>query len=120
MFAVLGGGKDRSGSAVSVTHTTRLSQGGTMRALIIGSGEGRGTLAAARGLASAGGAVGLGGPTHAAVPMLSRARSPSHWVPALNAGSRGFLLAIKRAIVARRYDPVFLVGRAPAPGGAHA
>ena len=91
-----------------------------MRALIIGSGEGRRALAAARGLASAGGAVGAGGPTHAAVRCCLAPVRRRHRVPALNAGSRGFLLAIKRAIVARRYDLVFLVGRAPAPGRAHA
>jgi hypothetical protein len=91
-----------------------------MRALIIDSGEGRVALAAARGLASAGWTAAMGGPTHAAVPMLSRAVRHRDLVPALNARTRGFLPAIKRAIVARRYDLVFLVGRAPGPGRAHA
>ena len=78
-----------------------------MRALIIDSGQGRGALAAARGLASAGWTVGMGGPTRAGLPMLSCAVRHRHLIPPLNGGTRAFLLGIERAIVARRYDVVF-------------
>jgi hypothetical protein len=127
MLAVLGGGKDRSGSADSVTRTTRLSQGGTVRALIIVSGEGRGALAAARDRASAGWTVGMKGPTRAAVPMQSRAVRHCH--PAARDGMgasdtiwsardplAGLLTAGSLVSDATRS----VVGRAPAPGRAHA
>jgi predicted ATP-grasp superfamily ATP-dependent carboligase len=83
-----------------------------MRALIVDSGQGRGSLAAARGLARAGWTVGMAGPARAGLPMLSRSVRHRHVVPPHASGANGFLRAIDSAIAARGYEVVFGCGDA--------
>lgn len=78
-----------------------------VRALIVDSGQGRASLAAARALRHAGWTVGIGGPTLAGLPMLSCAVRHRHLIPPYAAGTRDFLEAIDRAAAERDYEVVF-------------
>ena len=78
-----------------------------MRALVVDSAQGRGSLAAVRALARAGWTVGVGAPTRIGLPMLSRFTRHRHLVPAHAAGPGEFLNAINRAIVTHDYEVVF-------------
>jgi hypothetical protein len=78
-----------------------------MRALIIDSGQGRGSLAAVRGLHRASWTVGVGTPTRAGLTSLSRCVRHRHLVPRLASGEAGFLDAIQRAVAERGYEVAF-------------
>jgi predicted ATP-grasp superfamily ATP-dependent carboligase len=78
-----------------------------MRALVVDSTQGRGSLAAVRALARAGWTVGVGAPTRIGLPMLSRFTRHRHLVPPLASGSDEFLSAINQAIATHDYELVF-------------
>ncbi len=78
-----------------------------MRALIVDSGESRGSLAAARGLARGGWTVGIGCPTRTGLAGLSRFVRHRHVVPPLASGTSDFLEAVERVVVERDYQLVF-------------
>jgi predicted ATP-grasp superfamily ATP-dependent carboligase len=78
-----------------------------MRALVVDSAQGRGSLAAVRALARAGWTVGVGAPTRVGLPMLSRFTRHRHLVPGHASGSDEFLNAINRAIAMHDYEVVF-------------
>jgi predicted ATP-grasp superfamily ATP-dependent carboligase len=78
-----------------------------LRALIVDSNEGRGALAAVRGLARAGWTVGVACPSRSGLPALSRFARHWHRLPALAGGEDEFLEAIRDATVEHRYELVF-------------
>lgn len=78
-----------------------------MRALIVDSGEGRASLAAARALARAGWTVGIACPSARGLAGRSRFVRHRHVVPGLSAGALAFLEAVERAVAAHDYDLVF-------------
>jgi predicted ATP-grasp superfamily ATP-dependent carboligase len=78
-----------------------------MRALIVDSGEGRGSLAAARALARAGWDVGIACPSGHGLARLSRSVRYRHLVPALAAEADGFMEGVERACSTHAYDLVF-------------
>jgi predicted ATP-grasp superfamily ATP-dependent carboligase len=78
-----------------------------MRALIVDSGQGRGSLAAVRGLHRAGWTVGVGTPTRTGLTSLSHCVGHRHLVPSLAAGEAGFLHAVEDALAQGAYEVVF-------------
>jgi predicted ATP-grasp superfamily ATP-dependent carboligase len=78
-----------------------------MRALIVDSCEGRGSLAAARALSQAGWTVGVGCPRPWGPLGLSRHVRHRHALPPLAAGAAGFVEAVARVVQERRYELVF-------------
>jgi predicted ATP-grasp superfamily ATP-dependent carboligase len=81
-----------------------------VRALIVDSHEGRGSLAAARALAQAGWIVGVGAPHVFGAIGLSRHVRHRHALPALAAGAEAFVDAIGRIVEDHGYDLVFPSG----------
>lgn len=80
---------------------------GQLRALIVDSSEGRGSLAAARALAQAGWTVGVGCPHLFGAIGLSRHVRHRHVLPMLDAGAEGFVERIGRIVEEHGYDLVF-------------
>src|SRR5438270_634432 len=81
-----------------------------MRALIVDSGAGRASLAAARALDRGGWHVGVAGPSRLGLPMLSRSVHARHIVPPRDAGEKAFLDGVRRAVDAGGYEVVFGCG----------
>lgn len=77
-----------------------------MRALIVDSGEGRGSLAAARALRHAGWTVGIACPSARGLAGRSRAVRHRHAVPALGDDPEGFLVGVQQALADGPYDVV--------------
>lgn len=78
-----------------------------MRALIVDSAAGRGSLAAVRALAHAGWTVGVATPTRTGLPALSRFAAYRHTLQPLAAGAEEYLQAVTRAARAGAYQLVF-------------
>jgi predicted ATP-grasp superfamily ATP-dependent carboligase len=81
-----------------------------MRALIVDSGQGRASLAAARALDRGGWHVGMAGPSRVGLPMLSRSVRSRHVVPAHAGGEHAFLDGVRRAVADGGYEVVFGCG----------
>ncbi len=78
-----------------------------MRALVVDSSQGRGSLAAVRALGRAGWSVGIGCPSRTGLPMVSRWVRHRHLIPPHASGAGAFLEAINDAIATHDYELVF-------------
>jgi len=82
-----------------------------LRALIVGDADGLGTLAAVRGLGSAGWTVGIGSPKPG-IAATSRWCARRHPLPAPQHSLEGFLTGVHRACAESGYEVVFGAGDA--------
>ncbi|HWL66681.1 MAG TPA: hypothetical protein VNP73_11960, partial [Actinomycetota bacterium] len=78
-----------------------------MRALIVGKGHERGSLAAARSLTAAGWEVGSGAPSGRGLVSLSRAVARRHEIPLISRDGDAFIAAVREVVRETSYDVIF-------------